>query len=451
MATEDIELGRLIDEAPLSALQVRVVALCALAAFLDGYDIQAIALSLPLLAQHYHRPPGDFVVAITASLAGMATGAILLAPLADRWGRKPVIVVLMVLIGLTSLAAAFTSGIYDLAGWRFATGLGIGACIPVASTLVAEYAPRRRRAAMITLMSCSVGFGAMIASFVAPMLSAAGGWPAIFLAGGVLPLAMAALLWIVLPESLEVLLLWRPADPRIGKIVRAIAPAVDPARVWASSKTVERQSVLAVLAPAYRARTLLVWLVIAMNLFVTYVIVSWLPTLMRSAGWSVAAAQRSSIITSLAGIVGGLALSWAADRGRPERVLAFGYCVTAVALGLFLVTPPTVLYWGSLLAIAGAGSFGSQFTLTSVTASYYPAPIRATGMGWISAAGRTGSIAGPTIIGLLMASLPPSALLGLLTAPMLACAAAVTLLPWALKAGGGPPVVSAEPSLSKPA
>jgi AAHS family benzoate transporter-like MFS transporter len=105
-----------------------------------------------------------------------------------------------------------------------------------------------------------------------------------------------------------------------------------------------------------------------------------------------------------------------------------------------------VLYGGGLLAIAGAGSFGAQFTLTSVTASYYPAPIRATGMGWISAAGRTGSIAGPTIIGLLMASLPSSALLGLLTAPMLMCAAAVTLLPWALRTGGAPaPVAEAEP------
>ena len=105
-----------------------------------------------------------------------------------------------------------------------------------------------------------------------------------------------------------------------------------------------------------------------------------------------------------------------------------------------------MLYWGTLLAIAGAGSFGAQFTLTSVSASYYPTPIRATGMGWVSAAGRTGSIAGPTVIGLLMAHLPPSALLGLLTAPMLVCASAILMMPWALRAGGGPaPMAAAEP------
>ena len=438
MATEDIELGRLIDEAPVSALQVRVVALCALAAFLDGYDIQAIAMSLPLLAQAYHRPPTDFVVAITASLAGMAAGAILLSPLADRWGRKPVIVALMVLIGLTSLGAAFSSGVYDLAAWRLFTGLGIGGCVPVASTLIAEYAPMRRRAAMITIMSCTIGLGAMTASFIAPILSAAGGWPAIFIAGGVLPLVVAALLWIALPESLEVLLLWRPADPRIARFAQAISPGIDATRLRVRQEAKTRQSVLAVLSPALRARTLLVWAVVAMNLFVNYVIVSWLPTMMRSAGWSLAAAQRSNVITSLGGIVGGLVLSWAADKGRPERVMAFGYCVTAVALGLFLVTPPTVLYWGSLLAVAGAGAFGAQFTLTAVSASYYPAEIRATGMGWISAAGRTGSIAGPTVIGLLMAALPSSALLGLLTVPMVICAAAVFLIPWALRTGGGP-------------
>ena len=446
MATEDIELGRLIDEAPVSALQIRVVALCALAAFLDGYDIQAIALSLPLLAQTYHRPPSDFVVAITASLAGMSAGAIVLAPLADRWGRKPVIVALVVLIGLTCLATAFTHGVYDLSVWRFATGLGIGACVPVASTLVAEYAPKRIRAAMITLIACAVGVGATTASFVAPMISAAGGWQAIFLIGGVAPLLIAVLLWLALPESLETLLLRRPDDPRIARIVRAIAPQADASRIRVHREAAKRQSVLAVLSPAFRARTLLAWAVIAMNLFVNYVIVSWLPTMMKSAGWSLAAAQRSNALTSVGGIVGGLALSWAADRARPERVMAFAYCVTAIALGLFLVTPPTVLYWGTLLAIAGAGSFGAQFTLTSVSASYYPAPIRATGMGWISAAGRTGSIAGPTLIGLLMAHLPSSALLGLLMAPMLVCAGGIIMMPWALRAGGGPaPVAAAEP------
>lgn len=438
MTGRDIELGQVLDAAPLSALQIRVIALCALAAFLDGFDIQAIALSVPLLAQAYHRPPSDFVVAITASLAGMSAGAIVLAPLADRWGRKPVILALVTVVGVTSLAVAFTRGVADLAAWRFVTGLGIGACVPVASTLVSEYAPRRARAALITLIACAVGVGATTASFVAPMLSAAGGWQAIFLAGGVLPLLIAALLWVALPESLETLLLWRPDDPRIARIVRAIDPQADASRLYVHRDTQERQSVLTVLAPAFRARTLLAWAVIAMNLFVNYVIVSWLPAMMRSAGWSLAAAQRSNALTSIGGIVGGLALSWAADRGRPERVMASAYFVTAVALGLFLVTPPTVPVWGTLLAIAGAGAFGAQFTLTSMSASYYPAPIRATGMGWVSAAGRTGSIAGPTVIGLLMAHLPPSALLGLLTLPMLICAAAITAMPWALRTGGGP-------------
>jgi AAHS family 4-hydroxybenzoate transporter-like MFS transporter len=439
MTAADIDVETAIDEAPVSGLQVRVVVLCALAAVLDGYDIQALSLALPGLAESAGVPPRAFVPAITGSLAGMAAGAILLAPLADRFGRKPLMVALMALIGLSSLGAATTHGVYDLAFWRVLTGLGIGACVPVASAMIAEYAPRRRRAAMITCMACSIGVGAMSAAFIAPMLNAPFGWKGIFIAGGLLPLLSAVLLWAGLPESLAYMVRRRPGDPRIATVLRRIGSSVDPDRLRVRAETAVRQSVTSLLSPTYRARTLLVWAIVAMNLFVNYVIVSWLPTLMRSAGWSLELAQRSGAIASIGGIAGGLALSWAADRGRPVLALSVSYFAAAAALVLFPFFPPTLVSWGVLLAVTGAGCFGAQFTLTSIAASYYPASIRATGLGWISAAGRVGSIAGPTLAAVLLGNMHPSVVLAALTLPMLICGLAVTILPWTLKDGGDDP------------
>jgi len=413
------------------------VALCALAAVLDGYDIQALSLALPSMAEQAGVSPRSFVPAITGTLAGMAAGAILLAPLADRWGRKPLLVGVMLLVGLSSLGAALSQGIYDLTAWRVLTGLGIGACVPVAAAMIAEYAPRRRRAAMITLMACTIGVGAMSAAFIAPLISAPFGWRGIFAAGGVLPVAAAALLWTGLPESLVHMVRKRPSDPRIAAVLRRLAPTVDSSRLRVRVNAAVRQSVTTLLSPTYRARTLLVWAVVSMNLFVNYVIVSWLPTLMRSAGWSLELAQRSSIIASIGGIVGGLALSWAADRGRPVLTLAIGYFAAAAALAIFPLVPPTLEIWGILLAVTGAGCFGGQFTLTSLSASYYPASIRATGLGWVSAAGRVGSIAGPTVAAALLGNMPAGMVLAVLTLPMLICGVAVTLLPLTLKRGVG--------------
>lgn len=430
-----IELAQLIDQRGVGGFQARIVALCAFAALLDGYDIQAMALAVPGLADDFHLSRVAFTPAVLGSLFGMALGSMLLAPFADRLGRRPLLIGFMVLIGLSSLASVLASGVYSLAFWRLLTGLGLGASVPVATALISEYAPRRHRAAMITLVTCSMALGSMAASFIAPVLDARWGWRGIFAAGGILPLLAAALLWLGLPESLGLLLSRRPGDRRIAGLIGRLAPGIDPAIVYAAPVQAGRKApVLALFARQYRARTILLWAVFWMNLLVNYAVVSWLPSLLRSAGWAQDAALRAGSLVALGGLVGGLSLSWLADRGRPVWVLCGAYIGAAVALGLFLVIPSSTLAWSLLLALVGAGAFGAQFTIGALAASFYPPVIRATGLGWASAAGRAGSIVGPTFVALVMArDLPTSAVLGVMTVPMLICAAAVTLLPFVLK------------------
>ena len=218
-AARDIGTEGLVDQAPVSRSQMRVIALCSLATFLDGYDVQALGLAIPRMAADFGVAPTAFAFALAASLVGMAVGAMLLGPLADRFGRRPMLIAMMALVGSTTLGAMLAPDPTALSILRVFTGLGLGATVPVAIAMTSEYAPARRRAALVTMMVCCTALGSMSAGFVAPMVEALWGWRGIFAVGAVLPLAMAVLLWAALPESLRFL---NARGLRPGEIARQL-------------------------------------------------------------------------------------------------------------------------------------------------------------------------------------------------------------------------------------
>jgi sugar phosphate permease len=185
--------------------------------------------------------------------------------------------------------------------------------------------------------------------------------------------------------------------------------------------------------PQYRARTMLLWTIFWLNLFVSYSLISWLPTLLGAAGWERAAAQQATGILALGGICGGLLMAWAADKGRAVPTLAVAYAVTAGLFVLFILGPGERVAWFALLALVGAGGLGAQMALGSLAASFYPTEIRTTGLGWSGGFGRIGAIIGPFVMAaMLQANISASLILALLMLPMLACAYCVTRLPKAL-------------------
>ncbi|MDB5685263.1 MAG: transporter [Sphingomonas bacterium] len=396
-------------EEPSRALRTRVIALCALAIFLDGYDIQTLGLAVPGMARSFGVAPTAFAPALSGSLVGMALGAILLSPLADRYGRRRMMIAMLLLIGVTTLGVATAASVALLTTWRIASGLGIGALLPVAITLAAEYAPASKRSLLVTLTIICSPLGSFAAGFTAPMLEDAFGWHGIFGAGGLLPIVVAAVMWVALPES-----------PSFVAVARRKAPAPSVTRLF---------------DPRFRLRTTLLWAIFALSLFSIYSLISWLPTLLGSAGWERAAAQRATGLLALGSIVGGMLLAWAADRGKAVRALMVAYLGTAVVFGLFLVGPDSRAVWLILIALVGAGAIGSQMALGSLSTSFYPDELRSTGIGWSGGIGRLGSIFGPlAFAGLMALRLPATAIIGLLTVPMLLCAICVAMLPRALAA-----------------
>jgi len=415
----------------MSGLQRRVIVLCGCLVFLDGYDIQTLAVSVNWLSSEWNLTRGDFTLAQTAAVVGYASSAALVAGLGDRWGRRPILILAAFLMGTASLFTALSGNVAQLTFWRFLTGAGFGASIPNATAITSEFVPARRRAALITVMYANVALGAVVAGFAAPPVYAAFGWPAVFILGGVGPLIVGLMLWLGLPESVRFLMEKRPDDKRIAAILSRLAPGVDPRNVTLAARSaVTRQSVFTLLTPGYRPRTLLLWLGVALNMFSLFFLISWLPALLNAAGWSPADASRGGVMLQIGGIISGLILAWYVDRGRTVPAMVAAYLVTAASFGLLMILPPDSGLWWLLLLAIGAGTSGTQFAFNALSAAFYPSLIRSTGVGWAVGVGRLGAILGPAFGGFIVsAQLATPSVLGLLIIPVLLCAIIVTFLP----------------------
>lgn len=422
------EISQLIDQRRLSSLQITVIILSALVVWLDGYHIQSMALIVPALSAQWAVPSSGFSMVLASALFGIAIGGAFLAPLGDRFGRRILLIVSMVFLGLASIGTSFAGNTLQLLIWRFLTGLALGASMTNATALTSEYLPGKRRAALVTLMFSGVSIGAFTSGFVAPVILENFGWKGMFTIGGAIPLLLSIVLAAAIPESIKLLLASRPKDPRIAKILARLAPGTDPLTVYAKKQEIHRQSVAELMSKTYRKGTLLLWMVFVFNMFVLYLLVNWLPTLLTAQGWSASQAPKGAVMIQAGGVVGGLILSWCVDKGKTVGAMLAAYIVTAAALGLFTVLPSSGPSWWVLLIMVGCGVSGSQFVLNALSAIYYPPLIRATGIGWAAGVGRIGAVLSPMIGGwIIKMQVAPFAVLGMLVVPVAVCAIGVMM------------------------
>ncbi len=370
------------------------ILLCALAVFFDGYEAQMLAMAIPLLAKHLDVPPTAFALAASASLAGMAIGALVLGPLSDRLGRKPMLLLSLLLFGGGTLAALTLRSPGELAGWRLLAGCGLGAAVPVTIAMVSEWAPTAKRVRIVTLMAMGFPIGASSAGLIAPLLTSRWGWEGLFVYGGVGPLIIAALIAASVREPPRSLTSEKPVWRRIG----------------------------ALFTPLLRSRTLLLCALNVVNLFANYGLASWLPTLLVQNGWSLAAASRATSLLAIGGLSGSFLASGMADRGRIGLGLGGAYLIAATGLALCATNPQSTFAWVVLLILIGC-SMGTALTLGPLASAHYPPDLRATGVGFANGIGRFGSLFGPLALAALMnQQLSPSYVLGTLMVPMVFCA-----------------------------
>jgi AAHS family 4-hydroxybenzoate transporter-like MFS transporter len=403
-APTPIGVTALIDGIPISRLQYQVFALAALSVFLDGYDTQAVAYIAPIVSRSWHLPTGSFGPVFAAGLIGSALGSLVLAPLSDRVGRKRVLVACAAAIGLLTLLCATARSLGMLEGLRFLAGLGLGAALPNALALIAEYAPERRRTTIVSSTFCGLAVGAALGAVAATALVPRWGWRAVFVAGGVGTLLLWPTLQWRLPESLSYLALRRPGDRETVAVLSRLMGARQASSITLVAERQEgrRSSHLALLFnEGRRLVTVTYGLLAFLTLLTLYLLNNWLPTLIHSRGLSVDAAAWSTAAFQIGGIAGTIILGVIADRFDPIRVVVVSYVAAAVALvSIAGVLEPG---WVALAAFAaGFSVIGAQSCNNAMLTGLYPTASRGAALGWNLAFGRIGSILGPTITGILL-------------------------------------------------
>ena len=220
--TSPVDVVEFIDQQPVGGFQIRLLATCAAVLFLDGFDTQAIGYVAPALAREWGLTKGALGPVFSAGLFGLMIGALLFGPLADRIGRRKIIVFSTVAFGLGSLATAFIPDVNSLLAIRFLTGLGLGGAMPNAIAMTSEFSPRRRRATMVMIMFCGFSVGAALGGLLAAALIPDFGWRSVFIVGGAAPLLLAPILALRLPESVRFLVLAGHAQQRVAALLKRI-------------------------------------------------------------------------------------------------------------------------------------------------------------------------------------------------------------------------------------
>jgi len=373
---------------------------------LDGFDTQAIAYVAPSIAEDWKLQPGAFGPIFGGGLLGLTIGALFLSPLADRVGRKAVIVGCVFMFGSCSLLTIQADNLQQLLVYRLLTGIGLGGAMPNIIALTNEYAPSHAKATMVTVMFCGFPLGSTLGGLLTAPLIQAYGWRSVFFVGGAIPLVLTPILMFFLPES-----------------TRFLATRAD------SRAQQRRFPVLELFRDGRARRTLVVWTVFFMNLLVMYFLVNWLPSLLRNTGLPLEIAILSTALLNLGGVVGGIALGRLIDRRDPYLILGAAYAAAAAFIGLIASCTSNVPILLVATAFAGMGVSGAQIGMNAVTAASYPTAIRSTAIGWALGVGRVGSILGPTIGGVLLGlGWSPASLLAAAVVPaVIAAVAAISL------------------------
>ncbi len=432
-AGSSVTLEGLINERKTSALQVVVLVLCFLVVAMDGFDVASVGYVAPLLKRAWSLGPRQLGAMFGAGLVGLTVGSFVFGPLADRIGRKRTIVISVVLFGIGSLltSAAPTPGWFI--ALRFLTGVGLGGGMPTAITLSSEYSPERHRPMLVTLMFCGFTIGLACGGQLAALIMPSYGWQGVFVTGGIAPLVLAPVLWLMLPESLRFMMGKRSYEGEARRVLERLAgdaaielgSIVQPGGAQAQSDAPARPATT-LFNPYYRIGTLLLWVAFFCTLWVYYQISSWLPSVLADSGMSASRAAQVSALLPVSGTVGALINAALMRRVNPFVVLSVSYVVAALGIACIGLSIHDPLLLATAVWFSGLGLSGAQTGANVLVAGFYETQARATGVSWALGVGRVGSIIGSMTGGVLLALLQsPQLAFVVFAVPTLVAAAAM--------------------------
>ncbi len=433
-----IDLRCEIERLPLGRQHWVIVFVLAVATLFDGYDVFVPAYVIPYAMGAWRLLPSEAGLMVSSGLVGFMIGSLLNGAFADRIGRKPVLVTALFLAALGNLGNATWADSYPrFLAVRLVTGIGLGAILPLAVTLIHEMAPQRIVNVLLGWVMAGWSIGGVAAALAGLALAPSHGWQALF-GVGVLAAPLAALVIWLLPESPRFLLVQgRKREAR--EVLIRLAP--DAAERYAGTELTVHEdrghegSFVRLLAPNLRGRTLVVWACSGLSLFSIFGLSSWTPEIMLQRGAAIGASFALGAVLQFAAVLGGLGCGWAADRAGRDRTLVTSWSLGAAAMVALALVPAPALDMAAL-TVAGFCIMGAQPVLNNRTAALYETEIRSTGAGAQLGVGRLGGILGPYIGGWLQQLFSGSAVLFVFMACALAaCALLIRRLDQAVEPG----------------
>ena len=402
--TETLSLRTKIEQSPMGAYQWMIVAMAAIMNLLDGFDVLALAFTATAIRNEFGLTAIELGYLLSAGLFGMAAGSLFLAPLADKIGRRPLLLMAVLLSTIGMLGSAFISQYQWLGFWRVITGLGVGGILAGTNVITSEYSSRKWRSFAISVYAAGFGVGAVLGGMFAVMLQGEYGWRSVFLAGAILTGIFLVLLFIWLPESIDFLTTKQPknAEVQLNLIAKKIGLAGDWKLPAKTEKVKTKLPISQLFSEKYLHSTLLIWTAFFAIMFSFYFISSWTPALLKEAGMTTEQSVSVGMMISLGGTCGALIYGLLASRWTARSVLILFTVLSSAATIIFILSSSVLwiaMVFGILVGALMNGCISGLYTLNPLT---YDADIRSTGVGWSIGIGRIGAILAPTIAGQLL-------------------------------------------------
>lgn len=398
-----VNVNAVIDQAKFTPFHWTILLWCLLIIIFDGYDLVIYGVVLPLLMQEWSLTSVQAGMLASTALCGMMFGAMLFGALADKIGRKNVILICVTFFSGFTFLGAFASSPFEFGILRFLAGLGIGGVMPNLVALTSEYAPKRIRSTLVGTMFSGYAIGGILSALIGSYLVESQGWQIMFLIAGI-PLLLLPVIWKFLPESLTFLVKTGKTE-QAHRIILKISPEqtiTSSTRLTLNDDNVPTGSSVKGLFQQGRAfNTLMFWVLFFMCLLMVYALSSWLPKLMLAAGYSLGKSILFLLALNVGAMIGSIGGGILSDKFHLKPVIMGMLMAGVVALvGLGFNSPAYVLY--GLVTVAGAATIGTSILLYSYVAQFYPLSVRSTGIGCASGVGRIGAIVGPILTGMLL-------------------------------------------------
>lgn len=397
-----------LDRPTMGAHRLFIFALCTLVMLVDGYDVFVVGYVLPALAKSFGVSPHEVTSVFVFQTIGLGLGAYVVAPFADRFGRRKLILVCTTMFGLITLLCTRATSVGELSAYRLCASLFFGGVVPNLVALTSEYCSHKSRPSLVMILFIGYTIGAGGGGYLAALLVRDYGWQGAFWMGGLAPLAFAALLFFLLPESIRFLVLRGRRNDDVAARLRRIDPTVDLSGVTGFTIEEEKSGSIPVIALFREGRapaTLALWLSYAMNLFVLTLVASWAPTFIHLfSGAETEQAAGIAALFSLGGIISPLLLGLIMSRYSANLALACNYVLGGCALLFLGFVSSSIMLSAVGVFFVGWFVVGGQAGINVLAAILYPTEMRATGVGWAVGAGRVASVFGPGLGGFMLAA-----------------------------------------------